>query len=715
LDNVSTRNLLLTVLLILSFGLRSQQSAFPIKVGVYNNYPKVYLNENGQVAGIFPEIFQLIASAENWQVEYVPGNWNECLQRLQNQEIDIMVDVALSDDRQKIFDFNNESVLISWGTIYTKSRPNINSVLDLSDKNIAVMKNSILTTGQDGIYNLVQRYEVKCKFIEVDDYEQVFELVRQEKADAGIVNRHFGAAFGKQYGLIKSNFIFLPSQLRFAFPKNSSHSAFLIEKIDKHLTRLENDMNSDYYTILTKYNLYPKKASPLWLMPLLILLCLLTIFFIISSLIMKWRIKQKTLELQTANDDLKREITKHRETLAELEKSREIYRNFVENIPGLVFMYDQSSDGNRLPIITTNRHEEFLGKIIADSIKSDYNNFFNFIIPEDWNKLQKVALTIENTKQNLDFEYRVKLSEDRVKWFRVLGKVKMLEDGKTRWQGVILDVDDRKKIERELELYREQLEKLVECRTIDLEQKTSELEKANQELLEADRLKSIFLASMSHELRTPLNSIIGFTGILLMGMVGDLTDEQRYQLDIVKKSASHLLDLINDILDISKIEANKAELACQQFFINDLIHEVIQLLQPKAAEKGINLFYEAAERIDIYSDQRRLKQILINLASNAVKFTEKGNVTFTSEKLKSGEMIITVTDTGKGVKPEDMKKLFEPFQQIDASLTKKQEGTGLGLHLTQKIVTLLNGKITVQSEFGKGTTFRVTLPDLREE
>lgn len=243
-----------------------------------------------------------------------------------------------------------------------------------------------------------------------------------------------------------------------------------------------------------------------------------------------------------------------------------------------------------------------------------------------------------------------------------------------------------------------------------LKQYAAQLEKANILLKEADRLKSICLASMSHELRTPLNSIIGFTGIMLQGMAGELNDEQKKQLTMVKKCAHHLLNLINDLLDISKIESRKVELSLEEFRLNDAVKEVVETFLPALNQKGLELLVEIPEDITFFSDKRRVKQILMNLVDNSVKFTDQGSVKIAAKILKNRKAEVRITDTGIGIKKENMNKLFLPFQQIDMSLIKTHEGTGLGLHLTQKLVNLLGGDISAKSEHGQGSEFTFILP-----
>jgi len=259
------------------------------------------------------------------------------------------------------------------------------------------------------------------------------------------------------------------------------------------------------------------------------------------------------------------------------------------------------------------------------------------------------------------------------------------------------EVTERKKAEEDVKRYAEQLEQ------------------ANIRLQEVDRLKSVFLASMSHELRTPLNSIIGFSGIILQGMTGEVNEEQRKQLTMVKNSANHLLSLINDVLDISKIEAGKVELSLGEFSLDGVVREVVEPLSLTASEKGLEVLTEVPEGIALFSDKRRIKQVLMNLVSNAVKFTEQGSVKIAARVPGDDNLEVRVIDTGIGIKKEDMDKLFQPFQQIDVSLTKKHEGTGLGLHLTKRLVTLLRGDISAKSQYGRGSEFTFTMPLRYEE
>lgn len=246
-------------------------------------------------------------------------------------------------------------------------------------------------------------------------------------------------------------------------------------------------------------------------------------------------------------------------------------------------------------------------------------------------------------------------------------------------------------------------------RDVTERKKAEKLEKENIKLQELDKLKSMFIASMSHELRTPLNSIIGFTGIILQGMTGELTEEQIRQLTIVKNSANHLLSLINDVIDLSKIEADKTELFIEDFDLSPVLVDIEESFIDMMGRKGLKMSLEMPESLMVYGDERRIKQVIMNLVSNAIKFTDNGDVTI--DVMENDRMVeVTVKDTGIGIREEDQKKLFQAFSRIHVEDQPIVEGTGLGLYLSQKIAHLLGGNIYAKSQFNKGSEFTFIFP-----
>jgi signal transduction histidine kinase len=256
----------------------------------------------------------------------------------------------------------------------------------------------------------------------------------------------------------------------------------------------------------------------------------------------------------------------------------------------------------------------------------------------------------------------------------------------------------------------------------EVERKNREVELAKQELEEkasqltlTSKYKSEFLANMSHELRTPLNAIIGFTGTLLMSLAGPLTEEQARQLRTIQSSARHLLSLINDLLDLAKIESGKVEVHLEPVQCAGVIEEVVTSMRPLAESKGLSIEIKAPRKdIAATTDRRALHQILLNLTNNAIKFTDKGKVEIGLEQSRQdGQrlVMINVMDTGVGIRPDDQAKLFQAFSQVDSTSARRYEGTGLGLHVSQKLAHLLGAQITFESEHGKGSTFTLTLPE----
>lgn len=420
------------------------------------------------------------------------------------------------------------------------------------------------------------------------------------------------------------------------------------------------------------------------------------------------RIKRKdgsvlVMELSSRMNDegnviaIARDITERLKAEEEIIQSESRFRTLTENAP--VGIFQTNIDGNCVYI--NEYWLEISGFTMAESLGRGWADALH---PED---RERVTSEWNNSVENgIEFKSEYRLLSKEGKTTLVQGRAIGLKDStglKYGYIGTLSDITEQRRADAELKLHREHLEELVKRRTKELE-----IEKVKAQ--SADRLKSAFLATMSHELRTPLNSIIGFTGLLLNEFAGPLSDEQKKQLGMVKASGRHLLNLINDILDLSKIEAGELIFSHKSFDFCDSIEKVVSLITPLADAKGLILTSQIpSSKIILVSDERRVEQILINLLNNAVKFTDKGSVKIDCQI--SEKMIITkVIDTGIGIKKDDIRKLFVPFSQIDSGLARTHEGTGLGLSISQKLVKMLGGTISVESEIGKGSTFIVSFP-----
>ena len=326
--------------------------------------------------------------------------------------------------------------------------------------------------------------------------------------------------------------------------------------------------------------------------------------------------------------------------------------------------------------------------------------------PQDRVRLVE-GLVAEGTVNNLEAEFRRK---DGTLTTALMSAQVIDVEGEQCILSVTRDISERRVAEDEIRHLNSDLERRVQERTEALTLANEQLMEANIKLDEATRAKSDFLASMSHELRTPLNSIIGFSDILVRGMAGKLEPEQERQIGMIHTSGKHLLDLVNEVLDVSAIEAGRMRVERQPVDVEELVRVVTDSLTPLAAEKGLRLSWTLApEAAGLVSDRMRVEQVLFNLMGNAIKFTDAGSVSL--EVRRTGDDIeFVLSDTGCGISPEDQRRIFDEFYQVRQSDLSKSSGTGLGLTVSRKLMDMLGGTIEVESRLGVGSTFTVRLP-----
>ncbi|MBI4690518.1 MAG: PAS domain-containing protein [Nitrospirae bacterium] len=396
---------------------------------------------------------------------------------------------------------------------------------------------------------------------------------------------------------------------------------------------------------------------------------------------------------------------------------------------------------------------------------STYEGFLNSVHPDDREFVKNSVDKALYEKMPYSIDHRIVLPDTTKRIVHEQAEVTFDENGKPiKMAGTVQDITERKKLAEQLREYSQHLEEKVKERTKELEDVNLAIQADNQELQakrieaeeaklqaeSANRAKSDFLANMSHELRTPLNSIIGFSEVMRDGMAGTVTDEQKEYLNDIWESGKHLLRLINDILDLSKVEAGKMELELSEFDVGETIRSCLLLFKEKTMKHSIKLSEDVSANIgSITADERKIKQVILNLLGNAFKFTPDGGsvrvqarLVHSSQSTVHGQqrssqftdhssqieekssavnreqrtvnnrdfIEISVEDTGIGIAPEDMENLFKPFHQLESVLTKQYEGTGLGLKLCKDFVELHGGKIWAESKVGKGSKFVFVIP-----
>ena len=396
-------------------------------------------------------------------------------------------------------------------------------------------------------------------------------------------------------------------------------------------------------------------------------------------------LQEAAADISVALDNFARDEAR-RLAEATLRSEQQFSHSMIESMPGVVYLYDLAGR-----FLRWNQDFEKVSGFSAEAIARMHP--LDFVAGEDKARVEaRIAEVFATGESSIEASFVSRDGRQHPYYFT--GRRVEFQD-RICLVGVGIDISERKQAEAERE--------------------------RRHRAEAADRIKSAFLASMSHELRTPLNSIVGFTGILLQGLAGPLNPEQGKQLDMVRTSARHLLALVNDVLDISKIEAGQLEVGRSRFDIARSIAKVAALVRPQVEAKGLALRVEVPPGLpSAVSDERRFEQILLNLLSNAVQFTERGQVTLAAELIQGpgaagdgqapAAVRLCVSDTGIGIKAEDLPRLFQPFRQVESGLARRHEGTGLGLAISRRLAVLMGGEIDAESEWGKGSRFQVTLP-----
>ncbi|MBI3150487.1 MAG: transporter substrate-binding domain-containing protein [Betaproteobacteria bacterium] len=832
-------------------------SAQTLRVGVYENSPKIGLSGTGQPEGFFVDLIEAIAQREQWQIEYVHGDWNEGLQRLAAGEIDLMPDVALTGERQRLYNFHREPALSSWAQVYARRGSGIRALPDLDGRRVAVLQGSIQ---EAQFQSLAQSFALRVELVAHKDFAQAFTAVKIGSADAVVTNRFYGVKHAASFNLEDTAIVFAPSTLFFAAPRSGSPAT--LATIDRHLQAFKQDPSSPYYRSLKRWTIDEvQPAIPSWLLYVGLGFVALLLAAAVGLGLLRREVAARTAVIRRRNEQMA--TVNH--TLSAMGASLDLNVVLEEAIRGALQLsgceggvlcvrgakpghlavgarinaagitdlapgggpmcdavcpavLETTVKGKAYAVVSANDPQASPACSNVRDPKVRWNIYFPVEIqgrmvgllcifsrakvPPSEHSLElvrelciPVALAMENARLYAETcSHAAELEEKVTRRTQDLAEANHFLDalidrisspifykgpdlrfrgcnyaythafgisreefiGKTVLELPYLPLADREAYQAEdaavveagSTLVREAdipfadgkvhhtLYSVAGFRTRDgapaglvgvivditaLKQVEAELREAKHAAEAADRIKSAFLATMSHELRTPLNSIIGFTGLVLQELPGPLNEEQKKQLSMVRDSSRHLLALINDVLDISKIEAGELKVADEPYELGRSIDKVLGIVRPLAEQKGLSLQVSGRELApSLRGDARRLEQILLNLLGNAIKFTDRGSINLLLEQVKSdaegfntnmGEVIrLKVQDTGPGIKPEDLAELFQPFRQIDSALSRQHEGTGLGLAICRRLAGLMGGQIEAQSVWGEGSVFTLTLP-----
>ncbi|HQO58740.1 MAG TPA: transporter substrate-binding domain-containing protein [Candidatus Omnitrophota bacterium] len=629
-----------------------------VRVGLYENKPKIFTNEAGVASGIFPTILHEIGRKEKWQLIYIPCQWNECLESLENGRIDLMPDVAFSAERDERLDFHSEVVVNRWSVVYAKKSKRMTTISDLNGQRIAVLKGSI----QYGLLQqMVQGFGLKVSFLERPSFEEAFGATARGDADAVVANQFLGDYFYRQYGLEKTPVIFNPVSLYFATAAGSNTD--LLKAIDKNLLVMKSQPGSTYYKALQAWVKEPPgTVMPpyfIWLLGSVSGILFLAVVFI---WLLRRQVRVVTRNLIDAN-----------ERLSESEKK---FRDIFQKHTAVKLIIDLKN-GN---IIEANEAaEKFYGWSRAELLRMRMQDI-NMLAPE------QVAAELEQARREgwSYYESRYRLANGSARDVEVFSSVLDIK-GETFLHSIIHDITEKRKLE--------------------------------QQYRQAQKMESVgrLAGGVAHDYNNMLSLILGYTELALAKT--DPADPIYANLTEVLNAARRSVDITRQLLAFARRQPMEPKI----LDLNQSMMAMLKMLQRLIGEDIELIWRPGAEVWPVYIDPTQLDQILANLCTNARDaiagvgklIIETGTVTFDEDYCVGHEgfipgdfTMLAVSDDGCGMDRETLNNIFEPF------FTTKGEGkgTGLGLATVYGIVKQNNGFINVYSEPGRGTTFRIYLP-----
>jgi two-component system cell cycle sensor histidine kinase/response regulator CckA len=642
-----------------------------VRVGVYQNTPLTF-EENGKTKGFFIDILEYIAGKEGWKIEYVHSSWPECLSNLKSGKIDLLGSIAYSETRGKIFDYTYESVITNWGQMYLNKKSDIESIIDLKGKKVAVLQNNIYF---NNLRKLVDQSGIKCRFIEAFEYEDVLELVEIGRCEAGLVSQIYGLQRESDYDIIKSSIFLSPQRLYWAAPKGKNQE--ILHTLDSYLRELKDNQQSIYYVVLAKWlGIGEKSTFGKYFKWIISSFVVLLVLFLTVSLILRVQVKSKTKELLIKNEELIKEINYRKDAEEALRESEEKYRNLFNNAQ--VGLYRTRITDGKFVEANDALARMFGYENRADILDSEYMTSDNYVDPGTREKLLAI---LREHNEFINFEARLYRKDRSVAWFRYSGRI-YPEKGYV--EGIGADITEEKRLKKRL--------------------------------LQSQKMEAVgtLAGGVAHDLNNILSGLVSYPELLLMDIPED--SPLRKPILTIKDSGQKATVIVQDLLTLARRGVAITEVVNLNDIVYDYLkspeHEKLRSFHP-GAEFKINL---TPDLLNILGSPVHLSKTIMNLISNAAEaMPDTGTVTISTsnqyldkpvrgyEDVKEGDyVVLSVVDSGVGMSEEDLARIFEPFY------TKKvmgRSGTGLGMAVVWGTVKDHNGYIDVQSKEGEGTSF----------
>jgi PAS domain S-box-containing protein len=633
---------------------------FQLRAGIYQNPPKIFLDEEGVPAGLFPDVLAALSEKAGWAVSYHPCAWADCLAMLEAGEIDLMPDVAPTPEREALFKFTQVPVLRSWSYVYSRPGTIVQNFEDMAGGRVAVLRDSV----QHGkLAEMRQEQGLSFEIVPTARHNETLEAVAAGRADFGIVNQSLGEALQSGFDLTRSQFVFQPTALYFAFAPGTPDG--LLAEVDRYMAAMKTDPQSAYFTALEKW-MSPagEPALPAWVIWAIGGAALLLFAGAGVVALLRRQVAQVTQAVRLSEEKLIRAqiIARVGDFAWDLRTNEVIWSEGMRRLLG----YDGDLEVN-------------LDTVLADIHHPDDSEWvLNWILEG----AAKGARTLGPET------YRLRSKDGAVMFVEANIVIEYEEGRAVKIFGTCHDITRQVKSERAIL-------------------------RAKQSAEEASRAKSQFLATMSHELRTPLNAIIGFAEVMQMTAGGTLNASQMERISFILTAGEQLLNLVNDILDLSSIEAGHLRVSVEKVDVGEAVSECIAQVA-QLAERGEVSIEDRLPRdvpVLLETDRQRLKQIIINLLSNAVKYNVNGGrVRISGERTSDGFFRLSISDTGIGIPKAKQDKVFETFTRLHPDAMVAGGGAGIGLSLARLLVEKMGGRSGFESEEGQGSTFWCDLP-----